>query len=64
MGLHELLGHGSGKLFYGGASPNFAKDTKNPLTGEPIASWYTEGQTYDVVVRCLLSGCEICKRRL
>lgn len=56
VGLHELLGHGSGKLFVMGATPNFdASSTINPLTQQPVSSWYKEGETYDAVVRTLCS---------
>merc|ERR1719397_976279 len=33
VGLHELLGHGSGKLFYAG---NYPADLKDPLTGDTV----------------------------
>jgi hypothetical protein len=49
VGLHELLGHGSGKLLY--ADKFDAATTINPITGRAVDSWYKEGETYDSVVR-------------
>ena len=43
VGLHELLGHGSGKLFYKRAGDNFNFDVKtvvNPLDGQPVSQHF------------------------
>jgi dipeptidyl-peptidase-3 len=48
--FHELLGHGTGKLLVENQSSGFNFDPKNapinPLTGNPIDSWYKHGQTW------------------
>ncbi|KAJ3348765.1 hypothetical protein HDU83_001043 [Entophlyctis luteolus] len=50
VGLHELLGHGSGKLLAEVAEGQFNFDIAdpplNPLTGQPVKSWYKAGQTW------------------
>merc|ERR1719490_725210 len=51
VGLHELLGHGSGKLFYKG---NFPETLVNPLTKEAVAHTYGPGETYDSVFTSLV----------
>jgi len=57
VGLHELLGHGSGKLFYDG---NYPADLEDPLTGEK-AGCYGQGETYDSVFTSMGSSYEECR---
>lgn len=64
VGVHELLGHGSGKVFTEDASGalNFDRDAVvDPDSGKPIASWYKAGESWDSVFGPMASTMEECR---
>ena len=63
-GVHELLGHGTGKLLTENedGSFNFKKgELINPLTGAPVATWYKPGETWGSVFGGLANAYEECR---
>ncbi len=62
VGIHELLGHGSGKLLQETAPGEFNFDIKNPpinpLTNKPCTTWYKPGQTWSSVFGSIASSME------
>ena len=64
VALHELLGHGTGKLFTRNTETgekNFADDVKHPITGELVTTYYTEKETWGSKFGSLHSGYEECR---
>ncbi|XP_011867570.1 PREDICTED: dipeptidyl peptidase 3 [Vollenhovia emeryi] len=64
VGLHELLGHGTGKLFKqtGPDTYNYDRDNvKNPLTGGKIDKFFQKGETYDSKFGSMGSTYEECR---
>jgi dipeptidyl-peptidase-3 len=49
VALHELLGHGTGKLFIKNTETgeiNYPADLKHPLTGGEITTAYTQTESW------------------
>ena len=67
VGLHELLGHGSGLLFCetrnkdGSSSFNFDRSLTLPGTQECVKSWYKPGETWSGVFSTLSNSYEECR---
>lgn len=65
VGLHELLGHGCGKLLQETSPGEYNFDVKDPpispLTNKPVKSWYKPGETWTSVFGQLGASYEECR---
>ncbi|KAJ3205920.1 hypothetical protein HK099_000667 [Clydaea vesicula] len=61
VGLHELLGHGSGKLLQETSEGQFNFDSKNPpkdpFTNLPVKCWYKPGETWGSATAATYEEC-------
>ncbi|KAI1295277.1 peptidase family M49-domain-containing protein [Xylaria venustula] len=66
--LHELLGHGTGKMMVesdeGKHSFDIDSPPVNPVTGNPITSWYKPGQTWTGQFGDLATTVDECRAEL
>jgi len=66
--LHELLGHGTGKMMIQDGEDQFNFDISappiNPLTGNPISKWYQPGQTWTGQFGDLATTVDECRAEL
>ncbi|CAG8957600.1 hypothetical protein HYFRA_00010466 [Hymenoscyphus fraxineus] len=65
VGIHELLGHGTGKLLQETAPGTFNFDQSNPpispITNKPITTYYKPGETWGSVFGSIASSYEECR---
>ncbi|KAJ5626816.1 dipeptidyl-peptidase III [Penicillium herquei] len=65
VACHELLGHGSGRLLVEESAGkfNFPIDERplNPLTNQPVSSWYKPGETWSNVFGADANAIEECR---
>lgn len=65
VGIHELLGHGTGKLLQETEPGVYNFDPANPplspITHQPISTWYKAGQTWSSVFGPIASSYEECR---
>jgi dipeptidyl-peptidase-3 len=68
VGLHELTGHGCGKLLQETSPGTYNFDKENPpvspVTDKPITTWYKPGQTWGSVFGSIAASYEECRAEL
>lgn len=68
VGLHELTGHGCGKLLQETSAGSFNFDKENPpvspVDNKPISTWYKPGQTWGSVFGSIAASYEECRAEL
>ena len=66
--LHELLGHGTGRMMVETEEGKYNFDINNPpinpITGQPISSWYKPGQTWTGQFEELATTVDECRAEL
>lgn len=65
VGIHELLGHGTGKLLQETSPGKFNFDIQNPplnpVTNQPVSTWYKPGETWGGVFKSVAASYEECR---
>ncbi|KAF7512386.1 hypothetical protein GJ744_001321 [Endocarpon pusillum] len=65
VGIHELLGHGTGKLLQeiepGVYNFDHVNPPTNPVTNKTVSTWYKPGQTWSSVFGPIASSYEECR---
>ncbi|KAI4162049.1 MAG: hypothetical protein LQ342_004361 [Letrouitia transgressa] len=65
VGIHELLGHGSGKLLQENSPGEYNFDPRNPpispITEKPVTTYYKPGQTWRSVFGDISASYEECR---
>ncbi|RPA94808.1 dipeptidyl-peptidase III [Choiromyces venosus 120613-1] len=68
VGVHELLGHGTGKLLQETSPGEYNFDHTNPplnpITNEPVKTWYKPNETWGSVFGGLAASYEECRAEL
>ncbi|KAK1634691.1 peptidase family M49-domain-containing protein, partial [Colletotrichum phormii] len=63
--IHELLGHGTGKMLSETAPGKYNFDHENPrispVTGQPVQTWYKPGESWNSVFGKLAPSVEECR---
>lgn len=65
VGIHELLGHGTGKLLSENKDGTFNFDKEHPpispITGKPVTTYYKKGETWGSLFGAIAGSYEECR---